>query len=218
MKKSIFLTIILSFVAGFTYSQDWKSKLNQARTFYQKGDFVNSLKLYEEAKNLAPESIDFSAEIGQAAYKANDFPKAKSYYESAVSKSDNNSANPNQYHNLGNSQMKMKDYSSAINSYKEALRKNPNDAETRYNLSEAIRKNKNEKKNQESNNNPNKNNQPPNKPKDEPNKDKDQPADIPKRAVDRILDKLSKKEAETKKKINNETNKKSNQTKSEKDW
>ncbi|MFM7668454.1 MAG: tetratricopeptide repeat protein [Bacteroidota bacterium] len=218
MKKSIFFTIVLCFITGLTYSQDWKSKLNQARLLYQKGDFEKSLNLYEEAKNLAPESIDFSSEIGQAAYKANNFPKAKSYYESAVLKAENNSSGTNQYHNLGNAQMKMKDYSSAINSYKEALRKNPNDAETRYNLSEAIRKNKNEKKNPESKNNPNKNNQPPNKPNEKPKKDNDQPADIPKRAVDRMLDKLSKKEAETKKKINNGTGKKSNQTNCEKDW
>ena len=218
MNKRIFFIVSLNLLAGFTFGQDWKSKLNQARSLYQQGDFVQSLKLYEDVKTLAPESIDFSTEIGQAAYKANDFPKAQSYYESAVSKPDNKSISPNQYHNLGNSQMKMKDYSSAINSYKEALRKNPNDAETRYNLSEAIRKNKNEKKNQESNDNSNKNNQPPSKPKDESKKDNNQPADIPKRAVERMLDKLSKKEAETKKKINNGSNKNSNQTKSEKDW
>jgi tetratricopeptide (TPR) repeat protein len=218
MNKLLVFFVLLTLSIGYSFGQDWKSKLNQARSLYQKGDFVQSLKAYEEAKTLAPESIDFSSEMGQAAYKANDFPKAKSYYESAVSKPDNKSVSSSQYHNLGNSQMKMKDYSSAINSYKEALKKNPNDAETRYNLSEAIRKNKNEKKNQESNDNLKKNNQPPSKPKDEPKKDKDQPADIPKRTVDRILDKLSKKEAETKRKINDEANKKTKKTKSTKDW
>jgi tetratricopeptide (TPR) repeat protein len=218
MNKCIVFTVFLSFLASFTFGQDWKLKLNQARSLYQKGDFAQSLKLYEDAKNLAPESIDFSAEMGQAAYKANDFAKAKSYYETSVSKSNNNTVSPNEYHNLGNTQMKMKDYSSAINSYKEALRKNPSDAETRYNLSEAIRKNKDEKRNQKSNDNSNKTNQPSKKPKDEPQQDNNQDADVPKRAVDRMLDKLSKKEAETKKKINNVSNKKSNQKKEEKDW
>ena len=217
MTRRFIFFILLNVSLGYSFGQDWKSKLNQARSFYQKGDFVQSLKAYEEAKILAPESIDFSSEIGQAAYKANDFTKAKSYYESAVSKTDKKNIGSNEYHNLGNSQMKMKDYASAISSYREALKKNPNDLETRYNLSEAIRKNKRENK-ESKNENSDKENQPPNQPQNQPQKDKNQPADIPKRTVDRILDKLSKKEAETKRKINNETNKKGDKTKPEKDW
>lgn len=216
--NKLLLLVFISFFVNFSFAQDWKSKMNEARKLYQKGDYGQSLKMYEDAKSLAPESIDFSSEIGQAAYKANDFSKAKSYYESAVSKSDKKTSSPNQLHNLGNSQMKMKDYASAIESYKEALRKNPTDSETRYNLSEAIRKNKNEKKQQEPNSDNSKNNNQSNKPQEESQKKDDQPADIPKRAVDRMLDKLSKKEAETKRKINNEANKRSNKTKSAKDW
>lgn len=43
-------------------------------------------------------------------------------------------------HNMGNAQMKQENYEGAVESYKEALRNNPNDEETRYNLSEAVRK------------------------------------------------------------------------------
>jgi len=216
IKKIIFSTLLSSLAAQFSFGQAWKSKLNQARTYYQNGNYDQSLQLYEEAKSLAPESIDFSSEIGQAAYKSGNFPKAKSYFESAISTSDNTSIKSDEYFNLGNSQMKMKDFKSAINSYKEALRKNPNDSQSRYNLSEAIRQNK--KNNQQSNDNSNENNDTPNEPKDEQKKENNQPADIPKRSVDRILDNLSKKESETKKKLNNSTNKKTNTTNSEKDW
>ncbi len=41
------------------------------------------------------------------------------------------------YHNLGNAYMKQKDYSQAVNAYKDALRNNPADEETRYNLAVA---------------------------------------------------------------------------------
>ena len=213
-----FTFLVFSLLVNFSFAQEWKSKLNEARKLYQNGNYVESLKLYEDVKNSAPESIDFSTEMGQAAYKANDFNKAKSYYETAVSKLQKKEISPNQYHNLGNSQMKMKDYSSAIQSYKEALRKNPNDIETRYNLSEAIRKNKSDKKQQQPNNDNNNNKNQSNKPEQQPEKKNDQPADIPKRTVDRMLDKLSKKEADTKRKINNQANKKSNKTTSAKDW
>lgn len=41
------------------------------------------------------------------------------------------------YHNLGNAYMSQKDYAQAVKAYKDALRNNPGDDETRYNLAVA---------------------------------------------------------------------------------
>jgi hypothetical protein len=42
--------------------------------------------------------------------------------------------------------MKSRNYSGAVDAYKQALRLNPNDKKTKYNLSEAIRRVKSERK------------------------------------------------------------------------
>lgn len=53
------------------------------------------------------------------------------------------------YHNLGNTYMQTEDYQQAVDAYKEALRNDPTDDETRYNL--ALAKRKQEKQGQQQN-------------------------------------------------------------------
>jgi tetratricopeptide (TPR) repeat protein len=210
---SVFLSVFLSF------SQDWKVKLERARNFYKAENFPASYQQYLEAKKLAPESIDFSNEMGQAAYKSGNFKESIDHFNAFTENPKNNKVGANDYHNLGNSYMRSKNYEQAIDSYKKALRKNPTDKETRYNLSEALRKNSNNDQNNQSNNNP-----PP--PQSDKKKKPDQPKEnknsnsgnLPKRAVDRMLDKLSKNEADTKKKINNKNNKGQGSSSTGKDW
>ena len=41
------------------------------------------------------------------------------------------------YHNMGNALLEQKKYEESINAYKQALRNNPEDADTKYNLAYA---------------------------------------------------------------------------------
>jgi hypothetical protein len=110
--------------------------------------------------------------------------------------------------------MQKKEYAQAISAYKNALRKNPNNEKTRYNLSEAIRKLKEQQKNKDKKNKPNqtppKDNQNPPKKDKNPNKNKD-PKDskgnqngarLPNKSIERLLDQLTRAEAATMKKLN----------------
>jgi tetratricopeptide (TPR) repeat protein len=53
-------------------------------------------------------------------------------YNKALSKSKSHPEKHNAYHNLGNSLMLEKNYDEAVEAYKNALRNNPDDEETRY--------------------------------------------------------------------------------------
>ena len=73
------------------------------------------------------------------------FGRFKEAGEASTSKEEKHKA----YHNMGNVFMKRKDYSKAVEAYKEALRNGPTDEETRYNLAlakELLKKDKEEKK------------------------------------------------------------------------
>ena len=129
--------------------------------------------------------------------------------------------------------MKRKDYIGAVESYKESLRQNPNDDQTRYNLSEAIRqlknKQKQENKNKDSDQNKkqddqkdkqkNKKNQGNENDKDAQKKEQsgDNKSKLPNKTVDRMLDKLMKQEAATKRKASGSQGGQSS-AKSGKDW
>ena len=226
------LAVIFFLLIGFgSYSQEWRDSLKVARDAYKKQEYPKAFKYYQSAQKKAPSDIDLSDEMGQSAYKAREFEKAeKIYQQSAASKKDA-SSKAKSYHNMGNSRMQSKDYNGAIDAYKEALRNNPKDEQTRYNLSEAIRRLKDEQKKNSNQNEDNQNNQNQNKNKNQ-NQNQNQnnsggqgkqnnqsqsknqqggnqeksgngnQSKLPNKTVERMLDNLMKAEAATKRKMN----------------
>ena len=188
--------------AAFAYGQDWTTTVRTARNAYKNGDFERSIRLYQSVEKQSPKTKKLSSEFGQAAYRSGDFVSAQTYFENA-SKQPNKKQAANQFHNLGNSYMKQKKYGEAIAAYKKALRLYPNDKQTQYNLSEALRNN-NKSNNSSSNQ---QKNQTPSQPKNEPSKpqpqsqDRDGDQKLPSKSADRLLNQLMKAEAETKRKI-----------------
>ena len=107
------------------------------------------------------------------------------------------------FHNIGNALMQLKDYKRAVEAYKNALRNNPNDDETRYNYALAKKmledeKNKDEENKDDKNNKDNKDQQ--NDKDKEGDKDKDQKGDNQEDSKDQLGD---KEEDEKNKKENN---------------
>lgn len=156
MSRLVVLLFLLVNVMSFAQDEDaWRDSLLLARKAYESEDYAKALKYYESAQKSAPDDIDLSDEMAQSAYRSRDFERAEKIYRQGrgtkMSKSDRGDA----LHNIGNSQMRQKKYEDAIESYKEALRNNPNDEETRYNLSKAIRKLKEQQPPPQQNNNQN---------------------------------------------------------------
>jgi tetratricopeptide (TPR) repeat protein len=202
--------VVLTFfclAAWFSFSQSWTDSLTQARKLYLSGDYTGALDVYKNLEKNQPATVDLSSEIGQAAYKSGDFETAADKFNAGLKNKKKLSEKAATNHNLGNTMMGKKDYQSAVNYYKEALKNNPEDEETRYNLSEALRQIQKQ-------NNPNQNNQEDNSKnnenkEDERNKDQSQnqnnkpqnpnnpnnPADKPNNSVERLLDQLNKKDA-----------------------
>lgn len=242
---------VLSYIALFLLpaslvaQEDWRDSLEVAREAYDKGDYAKAMKYYESAQRKAPYDIDFSDEIGQTAYRSRDFERAEKIFEQSAGSKYDSKGRGDGYHNLGNSRMKQKNYKGAIEAYKEALRANPNDDKTRYNLSKAMRKQKEKQRQQgggqggqgdqgdegDDNNQGNQNNQgndnSGNKPKGQNQTDgsggnkerdpKDNKGQLPNQMVERELDKLARQEAETKRKMAG-GNRSGAKARSGKDW
>lgn len=237
----LFVFILISYNAS---AQEWRDSLKVARDAYKKQEYSKALKYYQSAQNKAPEDVDLSDEMGQSAYKAREFEKAEKIYQQSANAKKTKSDKAKTYHNMGNSRMQKKDYQGAIDSYKEAIRNNPKNEETRYNLSEAIRRLKDQQKKQEKENKDNPNQPNPPNPQNQPEKNKsgndpkdkqsnsqnnsgkakegdskkgDNPSRLPNKSVERMLDKLMKAEAETKRKMGG-SRQEGSSTKSGKDW
>jgi tetratricopeptide (TPR) repeat protein len=213
MTKAIFISFTISVLLSSTgKTQEWRDSLNIARTAYSNKNFKLAFQYYQSAQKKAPKNVNLANEIGQTAYRLGDFKAAAQWLSKSKIKSSKKQAKV--HHNLGNSFMQKKEYAQAISAYKNALRKNPNNEKTRYNLSEAIRKLKEQQKNKDKKNKPNqtppKDNQNPPKKDKNPNKNKD-PKDskgdqngarLPNKSIERLLDQLTRAEAATMRKLN----------------
>ena len=154
--------LFLSLISITGFSQEWRDSLMEARKAYNAKDYDKAMRYYQSAQNKNIDGIDLNEEMGQTAYKKRDFEKAEQIYQEANSKLSNEKQQARNHYNTGNSRMKSKNYQGAVDSYKDALRINPDDKEARYNLSKAVKKLKNEqskKKNQQDKNQDQQNNQ-----------------------------------------------------------
>lgn len=217
-----FLTIFfLIFISGNISAQKWLDSLDVARKAYKTGDYEKAIVYYKSAQKNAPKNIDLSDEIAQSTFRARNFEEAEKAFQQTVNSKKSNSEKAKTQHNIGNARMNKKDYSGAIESYKESLRNNPNDPETKYNLSEAIRQKKNqEKKNSENNDKKNQENQNKqnNSKCDNNSGNGDKQKKIPNKQADKMLDDLTRQEATTKRRLGKNKKGKSSNNKSGKDW
>lgn len=204
MKLAVLMFISALMFSSLAYSQRWKDSLLSARTQYQQRNYEAAFKTYQQAKKIAPKKIDFSMEMAQAAYKAQRFQEAEKIYDQSGGKYAPSIEKAKTYHNLGNSKLRQKKYEEAIQSYRESLRNNPADEETRYNLAKAMKTQKTEQQKQPQKQPQKPQNPSPNQqqgPKKEKQDQAQQPSKLNDKKTDRMLDDLMKKEMDTKKKM-----------------
>jgi len=224
--KSI-VVVLFSVFAFQGFSQQWVDSLEVAREAYKNKQYDKANRYYRSAQNLAPEDIDLSEEIAQSTYRSRDFENAEKVYQQAASEKKDKVEKAKMQHNLGNTRMKKKDYSGAIEAYKDALRNNPNDEETQYNLSEAIRQKKQQEDKKDSQQGQNGNNSSQNQNNSGSNSsnssgssknDKKSNGSLPNKQADKMLDNLTRQEADTRRRVAGGQKNNENSSKSGKNW
>ena len=194
-KIAILSLVLLALWSSSLHAQGIKSYIRRANKLYHAKDYAGAIQSYRRA--LLRDSLSGKANfgLGASAYAQGRYDEAKSYLERAVQ---DQQLTPQQQagvlHNLGNVAMKKKDYQSAVQSYEEALLRNPEDENTRYNLSLAQKllqqQNKNNNNNQQQKQDPNKdknkdNQQQKQDPKQDPSQDKNKPDQKPQQNKDK---------------------------------
>lgn len=144
-------------------------KYNQAETNYRKAvskNPTNSLALYNKAN---------------AVYRQYQNNESIAAYQQALEMAQTKEEKHRIFHNMGNAYMNQKNYSAAVEAYKNALRNNPADDETRYNYAlakERLKNNPDQNQNNQDNQNQDKqNNQDQQQNQKDQNKDQDQNQD-----------------------------------------
>jgi len=155
MIKKYFIFIFLFPLWGLGgYAQDKDKTMPKANEEYSEKKFVEAEANYRISNSKFPKRTVAPFNLGNSIYKQNQNAEAKFAYAKAVENTKSRTQKHKIYHNLGNVFMNEKNYTNAVEAYKNALRNNPSDEETRYNYALAKKKLKE------------------NPPKDDKNKDK----------------------------------------------
>jgi tetratricopeptide (TPR) repeat protein len=137
--KNYILYILLPF--SFVVSAQEKDKtLPKANDEYSEKKFVEAEANYRISNSKFPKRTVAPFNLGNSIYKQNQIAEAKFAYVKAIENIKTRPQKHKAFHNLGNVFMKEKNYSAAVEVYKNALRNNPSDEETRYNYALAKKK------------------------------------------------------------------------------
>ncbi|MDP4187605.1 MAG: tetratricopeptide repeat protein [Bacteroidota bacterium] len=210
--KIVFLILTFSLFWGSIQAQNYRKAVREGNMSYKNGKYANSEVSYRKALAKSKKPYEAAFNLGDALYKQKKYDEAAQVFNdlSHVKTSNKNLAKV--YHNEGNALLQLKKYEESLKAYKESLKINPKDNQTRYNLAYVQAKlkqqnnnNKNKNKNNKNDQNKNKNNQQ-NKPKPNQgnNKQPNQPPPQPKISKDdaqRMLESLQNDEKNTQQRL-----------------
>ena len=151
MKKCYILSLLLCVGAGQALAQEKTDRdyLRSGNKLYNDSLFIKAEVDYRKALELNPKSTDAMFNLGNALLMQQKAKEAMEQYES-VSKIEKDKEKLAQiYHNMGVILQSSKQLPQCIEAYKESLRNNPKDDETRYNLALAQKQLKDQQQNQQ---------------------------------------------------------------------
>ena len=136
MKKCYILSLLLCVCAGQALAQEKTDRdyLRSGNKLYNDSLFIKAEVDYRKALEINPKSTDAMFNLANALLMQQKGKEAMEQYQS-VSKIEKDKDKLAQiYHNMGVILQSSKQYPQCIEAYKESLRNNPKDDETRYNL------------------------------------------------------------------------------------
>ena len=130
--------ICLIFFISTSSAQNVNKILNDADKQYQKSEYLNASKLYEEA--LKKSSMDLTAQynLGVARFRLNETEGATEAFKKALSLSKDKSMSAKIFYNSGVAFLKSANYPEAITAFRNAMKLNSEDRDCRENLQFAI--------------------------------------------------------------------------------
>jgi tetratricopeptide (TPR) repeat protein len=149
--------------------------LRDGNTLYKQQKFTDASVAYQKALGNNTKYNKATYNLGNSLYQNKNYKEAIPQYELTAKTAKDKFTKAEAYHNIGNAMLESKQYQPAVDAYKNALRNNPKDDETRYNLAVAQELLDKEKKENKDDKNKDKNKDK--KDNDNKNKDKDKKKD-----------------------------------------
>ena len=222
------------------YGQNERKVIRDGVRAYEEGEYAKAEVQFRKAENINQESYEADFNTGAALYGQEKYEETVKQYESLLAQADDEKRAAQIWHNIGNSLLEAQQYEPSIEAYKNSLRKDPADEDTRYNLAYAKQKLKEQQQQQQQQDQDQDKNQDKNQDQQEQDKDKDKendqqepeqeqdknedqqeqqpaPREISKEDAERMLKAIQQQEKDVKEKVDKKKAAAA-KVKTEKDW
>jgi tetratricopeptide (TPR) repeat protein len=148
-KIYIISLLLLGGISVHAQQKTDRDYLRSGNKLYNDSLFIKAEVDYRKALDINPKSTDAMFNLGNALLMQQKVKEAMEQYESVSKVEKDKSKLAEIYHNMGVILQSAKQYPQCIEAYKESLRNNPKDDETRYNLALAQKMLKDQQQNQQ---------------------------------------------------------------------
>lgn len=136
--KNLILFILAAIYTFPLIAQVESPNVRSGNKVYKTGKYTDAEIAYRKGLEKNPKSFEANYNLGNALFKQGKFSDALEQYKTSLALETTNKAKiAATYHNTGNALLSEQKIQESIDAYKLALKANPKDNETRYNLAYA---------------------------------------------------------------------------------
>lgn len=158
MRKLSFLLIVFLLIPLLSFSQNKKTHIREGNKLYKEKKYNDAEVEYRKSLALEKKNHKAIFNLADALYKQEQYDSAAAKFSAIANQNIDQETTAKAYHNLGNSLLKNKNYKESIDAYKQSLRINPKDMDSKYNLEYARKMLIAQQQQQDNNNKENKDN------------------------------------------------------------
>lgn len=131
--------LVALFATSSAFAQEPNENITKGNKLYEEGKFGEAEMTYREGQEAGADPFISGFNLGDALFKQERYEEAASAFQALPNLTDDKAQKASAYHNLGNSFLKAEKFQESVDAYKQSLRNNPKDLETKYNYSYARR-------------------------------------------------------------------------------
>ena len=176
---------------------------------YKQKKFDQSQADYQKALGKSPDNPNAHYNLGNTHFRKNDFDDAVKSYDAGLERTQDKAMQQKELYNKGVALIKQQKLEESIDAWKNALKLNPDDLDTRENLEKALLEKRNKERQKQ------KEQKQDQKKQEEKEQPKPQQSRLSKQQVDQLLKALTQKEKDVQDKMNQN---KVKSTQPDKDW
>ena len=138
MHRNLLILFLLVYAYPFPgFTQTERKYIREGNKYFKNKEYDNSEISYRKALEEKSNSFEALFNLGDALYKQEKFEDAAGEFNGLSQTGNDRLCRASSFHNMGNSLLKANKIEESINAFKNALRNNPDDLETKYNLAYA---------------------------------------------------------------------------------